>query len=152
MSSQGKLEAEQANPDHKPRVPWVDYRQFGPLVAEESEVLEADIPETATIAFQDRSLVDTIAYSRLNNFDEFVPEVLRKVAIARYSFALICQPVGEYITATVRRETRDKALQTHLEIERSYEESGIEVISIPAISTDERVAFISEVLQSRNLV
>ncbi len=147
-----ELETERANPSHKPRVPWVDYRQFGPLVAEESEVLESDIPEAATIAFQDRSLIDTIAYSRLNNFDEFVPEVSRRVAIARYSFALICQPVGEYTTTTVRRETQDEALQTHLEIERAYNESGIEVISIPAISTNERVALITEVLQSRSLV
>jgi predicted ATPase len=147
-----ELEAERINPDHKPRVPWVDYRQFGPLVAEESEILEADIPETVTVAFQDRSLIDTIAYSRLNGFDEFVPEVQRRVALARYSFALICQPVGEYTATTVRRETKDEALQTHAAIERAYDESGIEIVSLPAVDVDERVELVAKALQYRDLV
>ncbi|MFZ1249365.1 MAG: ATP-binding protein [Candidatus Saccharimonadales bacterium] len=146
-----ELAIEQANPEYVPCVPWIDYRGFGPLVADESEVLEARIPPEARLAFQDRSLIDTVAYSRLNGFDEFVPEVWQRIALAQYSFALICQPVGTYTANVVRRETEDEALQTHLAIEHAYRESGIEVIDLPAVDVDTRLEIVAKALGNRGL-
>lgn len=147
-----ELAIEQNNPGYIPRVPWIDYSQFGPLVADESEALEMRIPTTAAVAFQDRSLVDTIAYCRINDFEDFIPEVRGRIALARYSFALICQPVGLYTATDIRRESQDEALATHAEIQRAYGEFGLEVISIPAIPIEERVDLISEVLEGRGIV
>ncbi len=146
-----ELATEQANLGYVPRVPWTDYREFGPLVADESELLEAEIPSAAGVAFQDRSLIDTVAYSRLNRFDEFVPEVWRRIALAHYSFALICQPVGTYTATTVRRETEDEALRTHLAIECAYQESGIEVIDLPEVDIDTRLEIVAKALENRGL-
>jgi len=137
---------------YQPRVPWADYTEFGPLVVAESELLERLIPGDATVAFQDRSLIDTIAYSRLNRFDRFIPEVRHKIALAQYSFALVCQPVGNYAATDVRRETVVEAIQTHAAIEQAYRESGLDVIEVPAVSIEQRIELISDVLHERGLV
>jgi predicted ATPase len=52
----------------------------------------------------------------------------------------------------VRRETKDEALQTHAAIERAYDESGIEIVSLPAVDVDERVELVAKALQYRDLV
>lgn len=62
-----ELALHNSNPDYIPNVPWIDYKKFGPVVGERSVELEALIPTTARVAFQDRSLFDTIGYARLNN-------------------------------------------------------------------------------------
>jgi predicted ATPase len=144
-------EAQRANPGYEPRLPWIDYRQFGPLVADESEILEAGIPESTRLAFQDRSLIDTIAYSRVEGFHEFVPELQRRIQLARYNLAFFCQPVGDYELTSVRRELPKKAAQTHSEIRRAYEESGLDVVEIPSVSVSRRIDLITKVLQLRNL-
>lgn len=144
-----KLEKERSG--YQPRVPWINYDQFGPLAVQESEILEAEIPRMASIAFQDRSLIDAIAYFRLNNLDSLIPEIKRKIILAKYSFVFLCQPVGEYIETSARRESKSEALRTHVAIERAYNESGLDVILVPAMGIDERAAFIVEVLRSRNI-
>lgn len=135
-----------ADDSHIPNVPWIDYTKFGPAVADKSDELEALIPAGTKLAFQDRSLIDTIGYARLNDFDSFVPEVQRRVALANYTFALFCEPVGEYAATHVRHETSDEAFRTHAFLQAAYQESGIRVIGLPAISVAGRIAIIHEVI------
>jgi predicted ATPase len=137
--------------EYVPRVPWLDYATFGPEVADESITLENEIPPKATIVFQDRSLIDTIGYARLNGFDSFIPTVDRYVRAAKYSFALFCEPVGTYKVTDVRRETPEEAELTHNYLAQAYEQSAIPVIHLPAISTEQRIAVIRTTIDNLGL-
>lgn len=127
---------------YTPNVPWIDYSKFGPEVADESVSLEADTPDSADLVFQDRSLIDTIAYCRLNGFDSFIPEVERRIKVARYSLALFCEPVGTYTATEVRRETAEEAQRTHDFLAEAYDHSGITVIHLPAVPVPERLSIV----------
>jgi len=132
---------------YTPNVPWIDYSKFGPEVADESVSLEAEIPDVADLVFQDRSLIDTIAYCRLNDFESFIPEVERRIKVARYSLALFCEPVGTYTATEVRRETAEEAKRTHDFLAESYDHSGITVIHLPAVPVPERLSIIRSAIE-----
>ncbi len=127
------------DPEYTPAVPWVDYSRFGPKVTAKSEELEGEIPSGAEIVFQDRSLIDTIAYCRIEGFEEYIPTVLGKVAVARYSFAFFCEQLETYSQSDVRHEDEDKASITHQQLRAAYTESGLMVVSLPAVSVEERL-------------
>lgn len=128
--------------NYTPVVPWIDYSLFGPVVADESVELEQKIPHSADLVFQDRSLIDTIGYCRLNGFESFIPEVKRRIRAANYAFALFCEPVGNYTTTEIRRETAEEARRTHDYLSEAYDQSGINIIHLPAVIIAERVDII----------
>ncbi len=138
--------------DYEPKVPWLDYPNFAPLAIVESEALEDVIPYEAGVTFLDRSLVDNIAYGRINGFEDLIPDVERKIWFARYSFALICQPLEQYMATEVRRETAEEALFTHAAIEEAYRESGLEVVALPPVSIADRVSLVELALRDHGLV
>ncbi len=139
-----ELDKEAKNPGYTPVVPWIDYTKFGPTVADESEAMEAAIPSGADVVFQDRSLIDTIAYARLNGFEALVPEVKRRARLANYTLALFCEPVGVYATTDIRRETVEEAKVTHDYLTRAYDEAGIPVVHLPAVSVEDRLRIVRE--------
>lgn len=134
-----------------PNVPWLDYSKFGPEVTNESVVLEDEIPDSADLVFQDRSLIDTIAYCRLNQFEHFIPRVERLISVARYSFALFCEPVGTYTATDVRRETAEEAQRTHNSLTEAYDNSGIRVVHLPAIQVSERLSIVRAAIDQLQL-
>lgn len=135
--------------DYEPKVPWLNYPDFAPLAIAESEALEDVIPYEAGVTFLDRSLVDNIAYGRINGFEDLIPDVERKIWLARYSFALICQPLEQYLATEVRRETAEEALFTHAAIEEAYKESELDVVTLPPVSVADRVSLVEMALKSR---
>lgn len=143
---ENELAVAENDPDYEPRVPWIDYSKFGPLVTSKSVELESAIPDSADLVFQDRSLIDTIAYCRLNNFDEYIPDVKKHIRIARYAIAFFCETVGEYTSTEIRRESAEEAQRTHDFLSEAYDESGIPVVHLPAISTEERLTVIKNAL------
>ena len=143
-----ELAKQALNPDYIPVAPWIDYSIFGPAVADESMVLEADIPADARLVFQDRSLIDTIAYCRLNGFESFIPEVQKRIKLANYAVALFCEPVGTYTATDVRRETADEAKRTHDFLAEAYDESGIQIVHLPAVSVEDRIAIVRDVIRT----
>lgn len=142
-----ELAKQALNPDYTLVAPWIDYSIFGPAVADESVSLEADIPEKASLVFQDRSLIDTIAYCRLNGFEKFIPEVQRRIKLANYTLTLFCEPVGTYKVTDIRRETADEAKRTHDFLAQAYDESGIQIVHLPAVSVDDRIAIVRDAVQ-----
>lgn len=137
-----ELAKEAATPEYTPVVPWIDYTKFGPAVADESELLEATIPPATKIVFQDRSLIDTIGYARLNGFNSFVPVVQRRAKLAHYAFALFCEPVGNYAITEIRREAAEEARRTHDFLAEAYDEFDISVVHLPAVPVEERISII----------
>jgi predicted ATPase len=142
-----ELAKQALNPDYIPIVPWIDYSLFAPEVAKESLALEADIPSESELVFQDRSLIDTVAYCRLNGLeDDFVPGIKNQILLANYAIALFCEPVGIYTATDVRRETAEEAKRTHDFLAQAYDESGIQVIHLPAVPVPERIELIRSAL------
>jgi predicted ATPase len=146
-----ELAAEQAEPGYTPRVPWLDYRIFAPLVLQESLTLEAAIPDSKNLVFQDRSLIDTIACLRLNGVAEFQEDTWRQIRTAKYTVALFCEPVGSYTATEVRRETAEEARRTHDFLAEAYDHAGITVIHLPAVSVPERLSIIRAVMDDERL-
>jgi|SRR5579862_3029715 len=142
-----ELAKERQDSSYVPVVPWIDYKLFGPVVADESERLEGQVPDGTELVFQDRSLIDTIAYSRLNGFGEFIPEVERRIAVAKYALALFCEPVGAYTTTEVRRETAEEAKLTHDYLAQAYDNAGIRVVHLPAVSVDDRLSIVRTTIE-----
>lgn len=140
-----ELEREACEPGYVPSVPWIEYSAFGPLVTQASIDLEAAIPEGRQVVFQDRSLIDTIAYCRVEGFERFIPEVERRIRAAKYAFALFCEPVGIYAASDVRREDVDKARWTHDLLAQAYEESGIPVVHLRAFEGEKSTAIVNRV-------
>ena len=137
-----ELGKEQDDPEYTAIVPMRDYRKFAPLVVEESVALEDEIPEGVDVVFQDRSLIDNVGYGKLNDFTDFLPEVHRKIVVARYSFSLFCAPVGEYAKSAIRHETAEEAVETHRHLMDAYSQSGIEVVHLPAVAVEQRLEII----------
>lgn len=137
----------QQTPGYKPCLPQHDYAKFAPLVVAESVELEEAIPPDCRLVFLDRSLIDTIAYCRLNNFSEFIPEVRKHITAAGYGpVAFFCDPVGAYATDQARWETPEMARKTHQYLEQAYSESDLEIIRLPAVPTLARIAMVKTVI------
>lgn len=127
--------------------PWTNYQQFAGLVVTASVELEAAIPADADLVFQDRSLIDNIGYNRLNNYVNWINHTRKLVKAANYSLAFFCEPVGTYTATVIRRETPEEAARTHQYLSTAYEESGLQVIHLPAIPVPDRIQLIKEVIQ-----
>lgn len=131
-----ELKREEEGQSYQGTFPWNNYPAFARLVVDESLTLEAAIPPDADIVFQDRSLVDNIGYGRLNGYEDLIEEVELHTRLARYAFALFCEPVGTYTQTVVRRETLEEAQTTHQHLSVAYRESGLSVVHLPAVSTE----------------
>ncbi len=137
-----ELAKQAEKPLYEPIVPWLNYDKFLPVVLEESLRLESEIPHSAKLVFQDRSLVDNIGYARVYGLDEAVPNMQRHVVAANYAFALFCEPVGTYTPTQVRRENDELAQNIHQKLAEAYEDVGIKVVHLPAVSVEDRMSLI----------
>jgi predicted ATPase len=124
---------------YRPIAPWIDYSLFGPIVVAESIALEDKIPRATHLAFLDRSLIDGIAYSRLNDCAFLIPDIQRHIRAAEYTLAFFCEQVGDHAQTDIRRETADEAKRTRNYLAEAYAESDIPVIHLPAVSVRERL-------------
>lgn len=129
---------------YEPTYPWNDYPAFCPKVMIESVRLESrlnDDPEE--FFFLDRSLIDTLAYARLNGEVKLVQDehIEDWIDHANYSEAFICDPVGEYTATDIRSETEEEAKRTHSIIRQTYEEY-LPPTTLPAVPVEERVNII----------
>ncbi len=143
-----EIEKEAQQKGYKGIFPVSNYPAFVPLVIAEGLALEADIPADVDIVFQDRSLIDNIGYGTLNEYRDAFPELRRQIALARYTLALFCEPVGTYTATEIRHETIEQALETHEHLAAAYDTSGIEVIHLPAVSVPDRVETVRQAIKA----
>jgi len=129
------------------KFPWNNYRGFGPLVIQKSVELENPTYKNKKISIQDRSLIDTIAYARLNNCQHLIPIVHELIEQAGYNTAFICEPLNFYNQTENRAETKDGALNTHKEICRAYQESRLKVHYLPQVDLESRLSLVKNILK-----
>lgn len=128
------------------KFPWNNYPEFGKLVIQESLILESEIPQETKIVILDRSLIDTLAYARLENCDFLIPSVKSLIESANYDTVLFCDFVGEYSATDIRHEDEEKARKTHNYLLRAYDESDLKLVHIPSVSVEDRVGLVSKLL------
>ena len=117
---------------------------FCTLCIKQSIISERAVDEKSGYTFQDRSLIDTIAYARRDGCEELVPAVKALAKQAAYSMVLFCEPVGEI---SGRIESPKEALATHELLRAAYHEEGIPYVSLPPVTTKERIEIVSSILQ-----
>lgn len=141
-----ELSKETREPGYRGVFPTTRYAEFVDMVVAKSVELEEAIPDNASIAVLDRSLIDNIGYARLNGQEHLVPNLQRLVTAARYSTALLCDFVGKYTQTAVRPESWEFAQAIHGHLLRAYDESGIEVVHLPAVGVDDRLALAMDII------
>jgi len=125
--------------------PWNNYAGFGPKVIAKSLELEKRLNSDGLIIL-DRSLIDTVAYARLNDCEHLLSELYKHIEEAQYKIAFLCDFVGSYQRSHIRSESPEEAQIIQKAIKIAYRESGIEVIDMPAMSLDERIALFENTL------
>jgi predicted ATPase len=99
------------------------------------------------LVFFDRGIPDLIGYHRLLGLP--VPEhVMAATAMFRYHHRVFVAPPWPEIYAHDEERTHDfdEVLRTHEEISIGYLEQGYELIELPKVSVEERVAFVQQYL------
>jgi len=143
-----ELAKQQVESDYMPKVPWHGYKLFAPLVFEEAVQLEQNVPQKTEIVFQDRSLIDTIAYLRLNHITDYQDETWKLANNMGYTAVFFCEPVGGHEITEVRRENSSEAEDIHNTLLETYRDSKLPLIDLPAVNVGQRVEMISKYMQS----
>ena len=130
-------------------LPWTDIMTFQHMVHAVQKQRERDL--TPGYVFLDRSHIDQLAYvdvfhSRQDE-DDFLIYTRQLVESANYTpFAFILDPIPEEIMEAdpnYRKEDPETALVIHKALEKVYTEFGIELLSVPYMTVQERVDFIT---------
>lgn len=95
----------------------------------------------SSFAFSDRGFGDTIAYYKLNglNFPGIKKDYVKNF---RYAGVFILEPLKFYKTDGLRTETKEEQTKIHEEIEKSYGDLGYDLIKIPQMPIEGRIALI----------
>lgn len=144
----GELEKQNRSPDYDPILPTVHYPTFSRLNLDQSEKLEADIPQNSRLTFYDRSVMDDKGYGIHYGFEEFVPEIEARFKAIGFRAVFFCELLDIFEQNEIRKETRQEGRRIHEQLREVYEESGLQMIPLPPISKEERIEtirrFISE--------
>lgn len=131
--------------EYRPIVPTERYPEFAELALKKSVELESKVPANS-VAVLDRSIIDNLAYARLNNHEKIIPRIQRQIKLARYSVALFCEPVGTYTRTEVRPESEEFSMQIHNHLRTAYQESDVRIVSLPAVDIQDRVEIAKSVV------
>ncbi len=124
--------------------PWNNYAAFGPKVIAKAIELEKDLPSEPGLAILDRSLIDTIAYAKMNDCEHLLSDLHNQIKAAHYRKAFFCDFVGTYQSDHIRSESFEEAQMTQHALQTAYEECDIEVIEMPAIPVEERILLLEK--------
>jgi predicted ATPase len=107
--------------------------------------LKAESRIKSSIVFLDRSIVDGIAYYKLNEKNP-PNKLITAVKNNRYDAVFFLQMLPNYEKDRTRDEDFKKARKINELIRKSYEETGYKIINIPPASIEQRIAFIKKQL------
>lgn len=143
-----ELAKQEADPTYTALLPKHDYARFLKRVIAKSLELEGNIPTNTTITLQDRSLIDNVGYARYHEREDLIPSILPHVKAAGYTAILLCDFVGTYDQTKFRMGDEAYAHQMHDLLSVAYEQSGVPVINLPAVTTSRRVGIALEAIEA----
>lgn len=98
--------------------------------------------------FVDRGVFDTIAYC--NKAGKPAPAFLHSMPKQRYAMAFVMEHLGHFVSDGVRSENLQFTIDITPLLVSAYEERGIPVVCVPAMSPEKRHDFILE--QAKHLL
>jgi len=128
--------------------PWKKRELFQKKIFNRQLDLLVGVKNFDGFVFSDRGIPDGIAYFY---FDALAPfnELLVESQSIRYDLVFILDFLDNYnLDNTVRHEAQDEAFKIHALIKKVYEDLGYTLIVVPAMSVEERVAFVLDALTS----
>ena len=135
------IEEEQKNGN---MTPWSNLDQFQlKIVAKQEEFLDLalKLSHHKELIFFDRACIDSFTYCKLNN--QIVPEELTKLLNkVRYDYIFLLDFIKTYSSSAIRHEGIEEARRIHNLLSDVYKSLGYEVITVPALTVDERVEFV----------
>lgn len=126
-------------------LPWRDRALFAELMLDRDLEAHARSAVTAQMVFHDRGVPDVIGYLKLCGLP--IPAHLDRAACdLRYHRQVFIAPVWPEIFApdAERRQDLDEARRTFEAMAATYPAYGYELIELPRVSLEARVAFILE--------
>jgi predicted ATPase len=126
-------------------VPWIDPALFAELMLSWDLQAYEDGLKGRSPAFFDRGIPDVLGYLRLSGLP--APDHLTKaIARCRYNRRVFVCPPWRAIFAndTERRQTFDEAERTYEAVTRAYADHGYDLIEIPKVPVEKRLAFVLE--------
>jgi predicted ATPase len=133
-------------------LPWSDPRAFAELMFERELRSYARAVEHDGIVFFDRGVPDVVGYLRL--MDLPVPASMDVVVRTHpYNSKVFVAPPWPAIFAqdAERKQTPEEADRTYRALVGTYADYGYELVELPRVGVDERVAFVlSEVRRARS--
>ncbi|MFH1254264.1 MAG: ATP-binding protein [bacterium] len=129
--------------------PWNNLDQFQlKIVAKQEECLDLalKLSHHKELIFFDRACIDSFAYCKFNKqiIPQELTELLNKV---RYDYIFLLDFVKTYSSSGVRHEGMEEARKIHNCLSSVYESLGYNVITVPALTVDERVEFVLDKLR-----
>ncbi len=125
-------------------VPWLNLAAFADLCYERMSA-QLDLCDSSGIYFYDRGLPDIIAYMRRGGLQ--VPEKYFEKAKAYNRTVFITPPWQDiFVNDSERPESFKDAAEINNFLISTYKELGFNMVELPKVSIEKRVAFIKEVL------
>jgi predicted ATPase len=132
---------------YAPLLPWNDGTAFNKAVIERYISQEASLSAGITMSFQDRCLIDSLAYCKLNKDNALMEWVKKLIPASDYQVVFFCEQIGGYTDdGGLRQETEDEAYNTQEILRETYKEYDIKFISLPSVSVGKRMDLILKVL------
>ena len=125
-------------------VPWQNLAAFAELCYERMSAQLEECDSTCT-CFYDRGLPDIIAYVRrggLNVPDKYFEKV------KSYNRTVFIAPPWQdiFVNDSERPESFEDAVEIYHFLKSTYSELGFNIVELPKVSVEERVAFIENIL------
>jgi predicted ATPase len=137
-----ELGKQKHDPNYDPILPTFHYPAFSRLNLDQSERLEADVPENSALTFYDRSVLDDKGYGRHYGFEEYIPEIDDRFKAIGFKAVFFCESLNIFERNEIRKETEQEGRRIHRRLREVYEESGLEMITLPPVSKEERLEII----------
>tara|TARA_R110001583_G_scaffold25760_9_gene93141 strand:+ start:9309 stop:9854 length:546 start_codon:yes stop_codon:yes gene_type:complete len=126
-------------------VPWLNLAAFAELCYERMST-QLDLCDSACTCFYDRGLPDIIAYVRRGGLE--VPTKYFEKAKS-YNKTVFIAPAWQeiFVNDSERPESFEDAVEINRFLKSTYQELGFNVVELPRVSIEERVAFIEDILE-----
>ena len=120
----------------------INRKQFqDEILKHQIKVQEDFLLRNRDFAFSDRGFGDSMAYYDLNGL-RLPRKHLDYIKSFKYRGIFILEPLRFYKTDGLRTETKKEQVEIHDEIFRTYEDLGYDLIKIPQMSVEDRIAMI----------
>lgn len=132
-------------------LPWANQIKFCDLMLQHAIENYKSVTENTNHIFFDRGIVDIVGYTQL--IGRPISDKLRKFAQAyRYNKTVFIFPPWEeiYEHDSERKQDFDEAIKTYHIMQEVYRQNHYELIEMPKVDVEARVAFILKIIKSVN--